>query len=241
MSATFWMAVAGALLCLGPARGGRFERNRNVPSGERRFSLSAVSGLAVGLASLALGGTWGIFAAPVLAIGAALMVRWLNLRTSVTVPEVRSVAFVLDLIASALAGGAPPEAAIAAVAGAARDSQSTRLIDAIAPLERVGRLLQLGADPAAAWSALDSVAGFAPVASAGRRCAKSGARLAGAFRATAHDLRAGRQTDALARAERVGIWSLLPLGLCFLPAFVCIGVAPVIAGIAAQVLGGIPS
>jgi hypothetical protein len=29
-----------------------------------------------------------------------------------------------------------------------------------------------------------------------------------------------------------------PLGLCFLPAFVCLGIVPVIAGLAGRVLGG---
>jgi hypothetical protein len=45
----------------------------------------------------------------------------------------------------------------------------------------------------------------------------------------------------LARAERVGVWTLLPLGLCFLPAFACIGVVPVVAGVAGQVLSGVPT
>jgi hypothetical protein len=39
----------------------------------------------------------------------------------------------------------------------------------------------------------------------------------------------------------VGIWTLLPLGLCFLPAFICLGVVPVVAGVGGQVLSGIPS
>jgi hypothetical protein len=42
----------------------------------------------------------------------------------------------------------------------------------------------------------------------------------------------------LARAERVGVWSLLPLGCCFLPAFVCLGVVPMILGVAGKVLPG---
>jgi pilus assembly protein TadC len=41
----------------------------------------------------------------------------------------------------------------------------------------------------------------------------------------------------VARAERVGVWTLLPLGCCFLPAFVCLGVLPVVLGVAGQVLG----
>jgi hypothetical protein len=33
------------------------------------------------------------------------------------------------------------------------------------------------------------------------------------------------------------VWVLAPLGLCFLPAFVCLGVAPMVLGIARNVFG----
>ena len=35
--------------------------------------------------------------------------------------------------------------------------------------------------------------------------------------------------------RRAGVWVLAPLGLCFLPAFVCLGVVPLVLGIAGQV------
>jgi len=108
----------------------------------------------------------------------------------------------------------------------------------VAPLRRVGRLLELGADPEQAWTELEGVSAYHDAARAARRCARSGARLATALRSSAADLRTERHGRALARAERVGIWSLLPLGACFLPAFVCLGVAPVIVGVASSVLGG---
>jgi hypothetical protein len=37
--------------------------------------------------------------------------------------------------------------------------------------------------------------------------------------------------------QRAGVWVLAPLGACFLPAFVCLGVAPLVLGIAADVFG----
>ena len=37
------------------------------------------------------------------------------------------------------------------------------------------------------------------------------------------------------RAQRAGIGVLAPLGLCFLPAFVCIGVVPIIVGLAGDI------
>jgi hypothetical protein len=37
--------------------------------------------------------------------------------------------------------------------------------------------------------------------------------------------------------RRAGVWVLAPLGLCFLPAFLCLGVVPLVLGIAADVFG----
>jgi pilus assembly protein TadC len=42
--------------------------------------------------------------------------------------------------------------------------------------------------------------------------------------------------SATAAAERAGVLIAGPLGLCFLPAFVCLGIVPVVAGLAGDVL-----
>ncbi|MCW2524955.1 MAG: putative type secretion system integral rane subunit, partial [Frankiales bacterium] len=52
------------------------------------------------------------------------------------------------------------------------------------------------------------------------------------------ELRERHQQEALAAAERAGVWSMVPLGLCFLPAYVCIGVVPVVLGVGGQALSG---
>ncbi len=41
---------------------------------------------------------------------------------------------------------------------------------------------------------------------------------------------------AEARAQRAGVLITAPLGLCFLPAFLVLGVAPVVIGLAGEVL-----
>jgi pilus assembly protein TadC len=41
----------------------------------------------------------------------------------------------------------------------------------------------------------------------------------------------------VAAAERAGVLIAGPLGLCFLPAFVCLGIVPVVAGLAGEVFG----
>jgi threonine dehydrogenase-like Zn-dependent dehydrogenase len=51
------------------------------------------------------------------------------------------------------------------------------------------------------------------------------------------DLRRDRTIDADETARRVAVRSAGPLGLCFLPAFVLVGVAPTIVGAFSQLLG----
>jgi pilus assembly protein TadC len=59
-------------------------------------------------------------------------------------------------------------------------------------------------------------------------------RLADTISRQADLLRADLQSKALRRAHRVGAIALLPLGLCYLPAFICLGIVPMVAGLAAQ-------
>jgi hypothetical protein len=166
-------------------------------------------------------------------------------------PEIdaRAAALLLDLLASTLTSGAPPDVGISLVAAAVDEAVEAveatnrtgalRLHAAMAPLRRVGRLLQLGADPTVAWGELGGLPVYRAAAVAGQRCTSSGARLAGSLRAAVAEIREERRAAALTRAERVGVWSLLPLGLCFLPAFVCIGIGPVIVGVGREVLSGL--
>ena len=49
---------------------------------------------------------------------------------------------------------------------------------------------------------------------------------------SAHTLRLQRQRNAKEAAEKLGARLVMPLGLCFLPAFILIGVVPVVAGAA---------
>lgn len=209
------------------------------PAAGGSVALPATAAIATAVLAVLLGGWPGAAAALPLAAGAAwLVVRLVRAKAAGSPPEPRSVAFVVDLLAGALAAGSPPELAIEGVAAAVAEHGTASLRHAVEPLSRVGRLLQLGSEPATAWAVLQPVPGYGSVADSGRRCATSGARLAQALAAAATELRAAHQAEALARAERVGVWSLLPLGLCFLPAFVCLGVLPVIIGVAGEMFGG---
>jgi hypothetical protein len=49
--------------------------------------------------------------------------------------------------------------------------------------------------------------------------------------ALADNARAVARAHALQRARAVGVQATLPLGLCFLPAFMAVGLVPVIASV----------
>jgi tight adherence protein B len=54
------------------------------------------------------------------------------------------------------------------------------------------------------------------------------------LRATAAHARHDARTSGRMRAARLGSRLLLPLGVCTLPAFLCLGVAPMMLGVIAQ-------
>ncbi|SHX26181.1 Flp pilus assembly protein TadC [Mycobacteroides abscessus subsp. abscessus] len=53
----------------------------------------------------------------------------------------------------------------------------------------------------------------------------------------AEQARADAGDAADAAAERANVLIAGPLGLCYLPAFVCLGIVPVVAGLAGDVFG----
>ncbi|MCR3747391.1 type II secretion system F family protein [Lentzea californiensis] len=127
-----------------------------------------------------------------------------------------------DLLAACLKAGLPVPTAIQAVE--------------MKELGQVAEMLRLGADPVTAWaSALDQPA-TALLARAARRTARSGAALARQTAELAERTRAEARDDAEAKAQRAAVAVAAPLALCFLPAFLCLGVAPVVLGLAGQFL-----
>jgi tight adherence protein B len=60
---------------------------------------------------------------------------------------------------------------------------------------------------------------------------RAGVPASGLLRACAVDSRADAAAAGLERAERLGVRLVLPLGVCVLPAFVLVGVVPVVLGI----------
>ena len=173
-----------------------------------------------------LGGPVGLAAAPVAAIA-----TWLVIERSepARVRRTRDLArrdlpHVVGLLADALRSGQPPDDALAVVAGALPGPAAARLAEVVPRL-------RLGVDPTPGLGR----PGRRPGPRSARPGARAGAphrRARGACRRTAR-----RRADPLARAEvedrarAVGVKAAVPLGLCLLPAFVLIGIVPVVAGL----------
>jgi pilus assembly protein TadC len=150
-------------------------------------------------------------------------------------PDPLAVASSLDVLAVCLAAGM----AVSTAAAATAPSAPPRLARV---LRRAADLLALGADPAVAWSTppdlpatsidtqTDSLLRLA------RRSASSGAALADGVADLAAQARHDAAHAATATAERAAVLIAGPLGLCFLPAFVCLGIVPVVAGLVGDVL-----
>jgi pilus assembly protein TadC len=134
-----------------------------------------------------------------------------------------------DLLAAALRAGAPVDRAAAAVGEALDGPLGERL-------QRTARSLRLGAEPAEAWAHLAEVDGAARLVAAAVRSSASGGALARALGRLADDLRADRAAQVEAAAQRAGVLIVLPLGLCFLPAFLLAGLVPVLIAVLGDVL-----
>jgi Flp pilus assembly protein TadB len=130
----------------------------------------------------------------------------------------------VDLLAAALRAGAPPERAARIVGAALAGQVGSRLVE-------VADALRDGAPVGQAWRPVHPLTGGERLARAAVRSAHSGAALTGALDRLATDLRADRAAAAQARARRAGVLAVVPLGLCFLPAFVLAGVVPVVVAV----------
>jgi tight adherence protein B len=67
----------------------------------------------------------------------------------------------------------------------------------------------------------------------------AGIPAAGLLRALAEDLRREAAAEGLAAAERLAVRLVLPLGVCVLPAFVVVGIVPVVVGILSSTIDGL--
>ncbi len=130
-----------------------------------------------------------------------------------------------ELLAACLRAGVPVPMAVRAVAEGLGEPAGPALL-------RTADLLALGADGTQAWSPALECTATARLAKAARRSGRSGTALAESLTRLATEVRADAREQAEARAQRAGVLIAAPLGLCFLPAFLVIGVVPVLIGLA---------
>ncbi|PVZ09387.1 type II secretion system F family protein [Actinomycetospora cinnamomea] len=230
------LALAAALLV---APGPVTAHHRAVPRPPRplRPAAGAREGLVPGAALVVVGlaaGVAGLGAAPAaLAVGAGLAVagflpRW-RTHHARSRPDPLGLAGAWDQLAACLRAGL-------ALDHAARAVIPVLPTAAGAALARVADLVTLGADPATAWAPALDEPDTARLARAARRSARSGAAVAEVVEAVADDVRCEAADEVEARAERAGVLVTGPLGLCFLPAFLALGIVPVVVGLAGPLL-----
>jgi len=131
-----------------------------------------------------------------------------------------------DLVAVCLTAGGPVGATLSEVADVLPDPLA-------GALREVAGLYRLGAEPRRAWAAAPE--DLVPLGRVLVRAGESGSAAGPALRALAADVRAADRARTDRAVRRAGVWVLAPLGLCFLPAFVCLGVVPLVLGLAGDV------
>lgn len=140
-----------------------------------------------------------------------------------------SVAQVCDLLAVCLDAGRPPRTALRVVGRVVPGAAAEELA---AVLQRI----DLGVDEAEAWAGLSSVPGYREVGRDLSRSVRSGLGLAGLLRQHAVDARKVLAAEALVRARGAGVKSVVPLMVCFLPAFLALGVVPLLGSLVVSLL-----
>lgn len=222
-------AALAALLVLPPqsprSRGRPATRPPSGPLGHLLvLRLAGSAGIAM-VVVLFIGGTWGL-ALGVLGAGGCW---WAAGRMEPPATRRRrerlaaSVPHAVDLLAACLAAGLSPASALELVTTAVQPPLADELAAICARL-------RLGVDPAAVWR---DVATHPQLGSLGRtlsRAVESGASVADALARLSEDLRRRSRAEVESRARSVGVKAALPLGGCLLPAFVLVGVVPLVAG-----------
>ncbi|MFI5803732.1 type II secretion system F family protein [Streptomyces sp. NPDC051561] len=181
-----------------------------------------------------VGGVWGCLAGAFAAVGVRRWQRGRPSRGGVAAEEAavgRQLPLAADLLAACVAAGAGPREAAEAVGESLGGPVGERLAGVAAEL-------RLGGEPAEAWGRLGAIAGAEGLARCLERAGTTGAPAAGPVARVADRLRAERARRSEARANRAAVLIVMPLSLCFLPAFLVVGVAPVVIGLAEGLLAG---
>ncbi|MGW8666055.1 type II secretion system F family protein [Streptomyces niveus] len=183
-----------------------------------------------------VGGTAGLVVGLAVVFGVE---RWLRTRkpgpgarTDEAMGEAaRQLPLAADLLAACVSAGAGPREAAQAVGESLGGPVGDRLVSTAAAL-------RLGGEPVGTWGRFGEIPGAAELARCLERAGSTGAPAAEPVSRLADGLRAERARRAAAHAGRAQVLITAPVGLCFLPAFLAVGVAPVVIGLATGLLRG---
>jgi tight adherence protein B len=139
------------------------------------------------------------------------------------------VQVVLELVAAAMRSGAGVPRALEATGVAVGGPDG-------AVLTRAAHALVLGASWERSWA--DAPAALEPMVRALRGAWLDGAAPGEALRAAGEEVRHERRSGARTAAARLGVRLVLPLGVCYLPAFVLVGLVPVLLALGIGLLTG---
>jgi Flp pilus assembly protein TadB len=200
------------------------ESTRSAPDYRRALPWLAVA-LAVVATSQLIGGLLGILVAAAVGVGVHLWISQaesgLSRRQRAEIE--RDLPFAVDLLVACVSAGRSPPAAVRAVADVIPGALGDRL-------REVSARLALGADHERVWRDLAADPALAPLGHTLARSTRTGASVTTALARCADDVRRRRRARADAIARAVGVRAAGPLGACFLPAFLLIGVVPTIVG-----------
>lgn len=214
--------------------GGRALRPARSASRRRLREAGAALGVAA-FAVVVVGGFAGWVAACAGAYGARWWMRRQEAMAATADERTRASAaaeqlpLAAELMAACLAAGSGPAQAADAVGRSLGGPLGIRLI-------RTATELRLGAEPEAAWAHFASLPGSEGFVRSMERAGTAGAPAVAQMTRLTGELRARRAREASARARRAAVLVTGPLGLCFLPAFLAVGVAPVVMGLANSLL-----
>ncbi len=192
------------------------------------------AGLAVAVVAYGWDKTWAVvLVAPLVAVAAWVLLGRLEpagtrdrrLWLAEAVPEA------LDLIQACVRAGQPLRQAVATV---------TQIVPApvAARLKDVTQALAVGLSDDQAWRLVKDDPVWGAVARDLARCAAWGTPVHEVLASHAADLRRQAKAGRLSRAKSAGVRAVLPLGVCYLPAFMLLGVVPILAGGLALILTG---
>lgn len=204
---------------------GRLARLVRGRQGAPPLAARLLTGLAAGLILfMLLPSSTGIPALAVAPLVAVVGGGQLSLTRHAGAVVQEELADTVELLAVCLSAGSPTRHALEVVAGVQGIATSTVLL-------KVVGVLAMGVPEQQAWLELVEDEVWGPVAGDVARSARSGTSLVEVLHVHADEARLVAQEKALQRARTAGVRSVIPLMVCFLPAFVLVGVLPIIAGL----------